>query len=90
MSQRSHIANSGSSEMSACSAAWSAETRVGIAERGFDCFAEWVADTARLLGRCPCRSGCPSCVQSPKCGNLNELLDKAAALILLERMGDAG
>jgi ATP-dependent helicase YprA (DUF1998 family) len=29
-------------------------------------------------------------VQSPKCGNLNELLDKAAALILLERMGDAG
>ena len=63
---------------------------VGIAERGFDCFAEWVADTARLLSRCPCRSGCPSCVQSPKCGNLNELLDKAAALILLERMGDAG
>ena len=62
---------------------------VGIAERGFDCFAEWVADTARLLARCPCRSGCPSCVQSPKCGNLNELLDKAAALILLERMGVA-
>ena len=50
---------------------------VGIAERGFGCFAEWVADTARLLARCPCRAGCPSCVQSPKCGNLNELLDKA-------------
>ena len=61
---------------------------VGIAERGFDCFAEWVADTARLLARCPCRSGCPSCVQSPKCGNLNELLDKAAARALLERMAD--
>jgi DEAD/DEAH box helicase domain-containing protein len=59
---------------------------VGIAERGFDCFADWVADTARLLERCPCRSGCPSCVQSPKCGNLNELLDKAAARTLLERM----
>ena len=59
---------------------------VGLTERGFDCFAEWAADTARLLARCPCRAGCPSCVQSPKCGNLNELLDKAGALTLLERM----
>jgi DEAD/DEAH box helicase domain-containing protein len=59
---------------------------VGIAERGFGCFAGWVTDTARLLARCPCRSGCPSCVQSPKCGNLNELLDKDAARTLLERM----
>ena len=46
------------------------------------------ADTARLLERCPCRAGCPSCVQSPKCGNLNELLDKAAARTLLARMTD--
>jgi DEAD/DEAH box helicase domain-containing protein len=62
---------------------------VGIAERGFDRFAEWVTDTAVLLERCPCRSGCPSCVQSPKCGNLNEFLDKAAALTLLGRMAAA-
>jgi DEAD/DEAH box helicase domain-containing protein len=62
---------------------------VGITERGLGCFAEWVADTARLLERCPCRAGCPSCVQSPKCGNLNELLDKAAALTLLGRMAGA-
>jgi DEAD/DEAH box helicase domain-containing protein len=59
---------------------------VGITERGFDCFDRWATDTARLLERCPCRAGCPSCVQSPKCGNLNELLDKAAALTLLARM----
>jgi len=59
---------------------------VGIAERGFDCFSRWVADTALLLERCPCRAGCPSCVQSPKCGNLNELLDKAAGRTLLGRM----
>jgi DEAD/DEAH box helicase domain-containing protein len=59
---------------------------VGITERGFDCFAQWVADTALLLERCPCRAGCPSCVQSPKCGNLNEFLDKRAARTLLERM----
>jgi len=59
---------------------------VGITERGFESFAGWVADTARLLAGCPCASGCPSCVQSPKCGNLNEMLDKAAAALLLDRM----
>ncbi len=63
---------------------------VGITERGFDCFDGWVADTARLLAGCPCTNGCPSCVQSPKCGNLNDMLDKAAASLLLERMTDAG
>ncbi len=59
---------------------------VGITERGFDRFEDWVEDTVRLLQRCPCAAGCPSCVQSPKCGNLNEPLDKAGARILLERM----
>jgi DEAD/DEAH box helicase domain-containing protein len=59
---------------------------VGIAERGFAQFEGWVADTQRLLAGCPCESGCPSCVQSPKCGNLNEFLDKAGALVLLQRM----
>jgi DEAD/DEAH box helicase domain-containing protein len=59
---------------------------VGITERGYDRFADWVEDTTRLLQRCPCAAGCPSCVQSPKCGNLNEPLDKAGARVLLERM----
>jgi DEAD/DEAH box helicase domain-containing protein len=59
---------------------------VGIAERGFERFEGWVADTAKLLAGCPCERGCPSCVQSPKCGNLNEFLDKAGALALLRRM----
>jgi len=56
---------------------------VGIAERGFERFEGWVADTAALLAGCPCERGCPSCVQSPKCGNLNEPLDKAAAVVIL-------
>ena len=51
---------------------------VGIAERGFEQFEGWVADTVRMLEGCPCERGCPSCVQSPKCGNLNEWLDKGA------------
>jgi DEAD/DEAH box helicase domain-containing protein len=59
---------------------------VGITERGFDAFEGWAADTAKLLEGCPCDHGCPSCVQSPKCGNLNEPLDKAGALMLLQRM----
>ena len=62
---------------------------VGIAERGFDVFEGWVEDTMRLLERCPCEHGCPSCVQSPKCGNLNEPLDKHGALMLLQRMTEA-
>jgi DEAD/DEAH box helicase domain-containing protein len=59
---------------------------VGITERGFEQFEGWVADTVLLLEGCPCEHGCPSCVQSPKCGNLNEHLDKHGALTLLRRM----
>jgi DEAD/DEAH box helicase domain-containing protein len=62
---------------------------VGIAERGFEQFEGWVADTAAMLAGCPCGDGCPSCVQSPKCGNLNEMLDKAGALALLGRLSRA-
>jgi DEAD/DEAH box helicase domain-containing protein len=59
---------------------------VGITERGFNAFEGWVEDTARLLEGCPCADGCPSCVQSPKCGNLNEMLDKEGALTFLRRL----
>jgi DEAD/DEAH box helicase domain-containing protein len=62
---------------------------VGIAERGFESFEGWIEDTARMLEGCPCADGCPSCVQSPKCGNLNEMLDKHGALTLLRRMSMA-
>jgi len=59
---------------------------VGITERGFEQFEGWVADTAAMIRGCPCHDGCPSCVQSPKCGNLNDMLDKAGALAFLERL----
>jgi DEAD/DEAH box helicase domain-containing protein len=55
----------------------------GIALRGFELFESWVQRTADLLRDCPCEAGCPSCVQSPKCGNLNEPLHKAGAAALL-------
>ncbi|HEY6961210.1 MAG TPA: DEAD/DEAH box helicase [Gaiellaceae bacterium] len=63
---------------------------VGITERGFDEFEGWVRDTAELIRGCPCSDGCPSCVQSPKCGNLNDMLDKSGALTFLQRLVDFG
>ncbi len=57
---------------------------VGIARRGYDEFERLVADASRLIAECRCAEGCPSCVQSPKCGNLNEPLHKAGALELLD------
>jgi DEAD/DEAH box helicase domain-containing protein len=59
---------------------------VGITRRGFDQFDRLVTDANRLIAECPCQSGCPSCVQSPKCGNLNEPLSKRGALELLTRL----
>ena len=59
---------------------------VGITKRGYEEFERLVGDAQRLIGECPCRSGCPSCVQSPKCGNLNEPLSKRGALELLRRL----
>ena len=59
---------------------------VGITERGYEEFEGWVADTAELVRTCPCSAGCPSCVQSPKCGNLNDMLDKGGAALFLNRL----
>lgn len=59
---------------------------VGISRQGFERFAEWVRSALDLIKDCPCENGCPSCVQSPKCGNWNEPLDKKAALELLKGM----
>ncbi len=62
---------------------------VGIAREAYRRFEDWSADARRLIAECPCDAGCPSCVQSPKCGNLNEPLHKAGALELLERLRPA-
>jgi DEAD/DEAH box helicase domain-containing protein len=62
---------------------------IGIARTAFARFEELCQDAQRLIAECTCASGCPSCVQSPKCGNLNEPLSKAGAGTVLERMLDA-
>ncbi len=57
---------------------------IGIAEKGFDTITELWEATNRTIIECLCQDGCPSCIQSPKCGNNNKPLDKEAAHILLE------
>jgi DEAD/DEAH box helicase domain-containing protein len=56
----------------------------GFAEQGFVRGADWLRATREAIASCECPSGCPSCVQSPKCGNGNEPLDKAGAVRLLD------
>ena len=56
----------------------------GFAERGFAAFEAWVRATRDAVLGCACATGCPACVQSPKCGNGNEPLDKAGAVTVLE------
>ena len=57
---------------------------VGIAERCFDLLESILRSTRDHIANCPCTDGCPSCIQSPKCGNNNEPLDKDAALSILD------
>jgi DEAD/DEAH box helicase domain-containing protein len=59
----------------------------GIAELAFAELQRHIAAAHELVSGCPCDDGCPSCVQSPKCGNWNEYLDKDAAITLLETLG---
>ena len=55
----------------------------GFAERGYRAAREWLGATRDTILACECDSGCPSCIQSPKCGNQNSPLDKHGAAVLL-------
>ncbi|GAA0524335.1 DEAD/DEAH box helicase [Paractinoplanes ferrugineus] len=56
----------------------------GFAERAYATAAEWLSATRAAIAACACDSGCPSCVQSPKCGNGNNPLHKPGAIAVLD------
>ena len=58
----------------------------GFAEHGYRRAEEWLSATRETIASCRCESGCPSCVQSPKCGNGNNPLDKQGAVLLLDAL----
>jgi len=62
----------------------------GFAEQGFVRGAAWLRATREAIASCECPHGCPSCVQSPKCGNGNEPLDKQGAVRLLDAVLGSG
>ncbi len=58
----------------------------GFAERGFQAARDWLSATRQAISGCDCEAGCPSCVQSPKCGSGNHPLSKRGAVALLEAL----
>ena len=59
---------------------------VGIAEHGFEVIEQLWEATLDVVSECPCEAGCPGCIQSPKCGNNNQPLDKHVAILLLREV----
>ncbi|MCL7486643.1 MAG: DEAD/DEAH box helicase [Desulfobulbaceae bacterium] len=56
---------------------------VGLTRKGFSLINELMRKTLAAVRDCPCETGCPSCVHSPKCGSGNRPIDKQACIKVL-------
>ncbi len=59
-----------------------------MAEKAYELFFDILLASYDVIRKCKCEneSGCPACIQSPKCGNANQMLHKSGALIILEKL----
>jgi DEAD/DEAH box helicase domain-containing protein len=58
----------------------------GFAAHGFDVASDWLAATRQAIIECACDDGCPGCIQSPKCGNGNDPLEKQGTVRVLTEL----
>jgi DEAD/DEAH box helicase domain-containing protein len=59
---------------------------IGLTFQAYEKALDLMHQTQKLIKSCPCETGCPSCVHSPKCGSGNRPIDKSAALFILDRL----
>ncbi|MEN8139729.1 MAG: DEAD/DEAH box helicase [Thermodesulfobacteriota bacterium] len=56
---------------------------VGLCAAAFPLIQELLRRSLEIITSCPCDTGCPSCVHSPKCGSGNRPIDKEAARLVI-------
>jgi len=66
------------------------EGGIGLSEKAYSLFEEISTHALQLVQECPCETGCPACIFSPKCGNDNQPLDKRATVTILKSLCPSG
>ncbi|MCF8025855.1 MAG: DEAD/DEAH box helicase, partial [Desulfobacteraceae bacterium] len=62
---------------------------IGLCRSAYARADELLEQTLKIISDCECKTGCPACVHSPKCGSGNRPIDKTAAEFILKALTDA-